>query len=88
MQQTSPQPDSPLTGQRLDLIPRVKRVLQRATRAAHPRPASPSHLLLALIAGKEPACEVLAELGVDLDALAASARHWVDEAGTARERAS
>lgn len=80
--------DSPLTGERPYLIPRVKRVLDRATRAARPRLASPSHMLLALIAGNEPACEVLADLGVDLDALGAATRRCVDEAGTERERAS
>jgi hypothetical protein len=78
--------DSPLTGQSLHLIPRVKRLLDRATRAARPGLASPSHLLLALITGEEPACEVLAELGVDLDAVAATARRWLDDAGTGGER--
>ena len=80
--------DSPLTGQRLDPIPRVKRVLERAARAAGPRRASSSHLLLALLAGNEPACEVLAALGVDLEALAAATRRWINGDSTVGDRAS
>jgi Clp amino terminal domain, pathogenicity island component len=79
--------DSPLTGQWLDPIPRVKRVLDRATRAARPRPASPGHLLLALLAGDEPACEILTALNVNLEALAAATRQWLAGGGTAGERA-
>jgi ATP-dependent Clp protease ATP-binding subunit ClpA len=80
--------DSPLTGQPPGLIPRVKRLLERATRAARPQLASPSHLLLALVAGNEPACEVLTALGVDLDALATATRGQIDESRTSGERAS
>ncbi len=83
-----PPRDSPLAGQRLELIPRVKRLLARATRAACPRLASPSHLLLALVTGSEPACEILDALGVDLDALAAATRRSINEGGAASERAS
>jgi ATP-dependent Clp protease ATP-binding subunit ClpA len=72
---SGPRRDSPLAGQPLELIPRVTRLLGRATRAARPRLASPSHLLLALITGNEPSCEVLDALCVDLDALASATRH-------------
>ena len=66
--------DSPLAGQPLSLIPRVKRLLERASRAARPELASPNHLLLALVTGDEPACEILTALGVDLAALATATR--------------
>jgi ClpA/ClpB-like protein len=64
--------DSPLAGQPLALIPRVKRLLERASHAARPELASPSHLLHALVTGNEPACEILTALGIDLSALAAA----------------
>jgi len=62
--------ESPLAGRPLALIPRVKRLLDRAVHGARPGLASPGHLLLALVTGDEPACEVLTALGVDLSALA------------------
>lgn len=77
--------DSPLAGQPLELIPRVERLLSRAERAARPRPASPSHLLLALITGNEPACEILDDLGVDLEALAGATMHSINEGGCGRQ---
>lgn len=80
--------DSPLTGQRLDPIPRVKRVLERATRAAGHKPASPSYLLHALLTGNEPACEILTAFEVDLEALAGATRRCIDGGATAGERAS
>ncbi len=83
-----PRPGSPLTGEPLELIPRVKRLLARATRAARPRLAPPSHLLLALITGNEPACEILDALGVDLDALAAATRRSINDGGAVADRAS
>lgn len=70
--------DSPLAGHRLAPIPRVKRLLERATRAARPGPASSRHLLLVLLTGNEPASEVLEALGVDLDALASATRRSID----------
>jgi hypothetical protein len=83
-----PRRDSPLAGQLFELIPRVERLLSRAVRSARPRPASPSHLLLALITGKEPATEILDALGVDLDALAGATMHSINEGGAADRRAS
>jgi hypothetical protein len=83
-----PRRDSPLRGQPLELIPRVERLLSRAVRAARPRLSSPSHLLLALITGKEPACEILDYLGVDLDALAGATMHSINEGDSAGKRAS
>jgi hypothetical protein len=80
--------ESPLAGQPLALIPRVKRLLERASREARPRLASPSHLLLVLVTGNEPACEILTSLGVDLTALAAATRREIDERGATGERAS
>ena len=71
--------DSPLAGQPLALIPRVKRLLERASRAAGPELASPNHLLLVLVTGKEPACEILTSLGVDLTALAAATRWEIEK---------
>jgi hypothetical protein len=79
---------SPLAGQPLVLIPRVKRLLERASREARPQVASPTHLLLVLVTGNEPACEILTTLGVDLTALAAAARREIDERGATGERAS
>lgn len=80
--------DSPLAGQPLALIPRVKRLLERASGAARPQLASPSHLLLVLVTGNEPACEILTTLGVDLTALAAATRREIDEQRSTGERAS
>jgi hypothetical protein len=79
---------SPLAGQPLGLIPRVKRLLDRASRSARPQLASPSHLLLALVTGDEPACEVLTALSVDLPALAAATRRQIAEYRTSGHRAS
>jgi ATP-dependent Clp protease ATP-binding subunit ClpA len=83
-----PRRASPLAGQVLELIPRVERLLSHAERAARPRLASPSHLLLALITGKEPACEILDALGVNLDALVGATMHSINEGGAAGKRAS
>ncbi|MGH8934188.1 MAG: Clp protease N-terminal domain-containing protein [Egibacteraceae bacterium] len=71
--------ESPLGGRRPLAIPRVIRILERAGRAAWPRAVSPADVLLALVTGQEPACEVLGALGVDLDALAAAARHAITQ---------
>ena len=79
--------DSPLAGQPLTLIPRVKRLLDRASQAARSQLASPSHLLLTLVTGAEPACEILTVLGVDLTALAAATRREIDRRASG-ERAS
>jgi ATP-dependent Clp protease ATP-binding subunit ClpA len=67
--------DSPLGGRRLPLIPRVKRLLDRATREAEPELATPAHLLLAMITADEPAGEVLTAQRVDLEFLAAQTRN-------------
>ncbi|HVW32318.1 MAG TPA: Clp protease N-terminal domain-containing protein [Acidimicrobiia bacterium] len=80
--------DSPLAGQPLALIPRVKRLLERASQAAGPQLASPSHLLLALVTGAEPASEILTVLGVDLTALAVATRREIDRHDASGERAS
>ena len=80
--------ESPLAGQPLALIPRVKRLLERASREAGPQLASPGHLLLVLVTGNEPACEILTTLGVDLTALAAATRREIDGRGATGERAS
>ena len=80
--------DSPLAGQPLALIPRVKRLLERASHAARPRLATPCHLLLALVTGDEPACEILRALGVDLTALGSATRREIDAHGASGERAS
>jgi ClpA/ClpB-like protein len=80
--------DSPLAGQPLALIPRVKRLLDRASHAARPQLALPSHLLLVLVTGDEPACETLSALGVDLTALAAATRREIEGRSASGERAS
>ena len=80
--------DSPLAGQPLALIPRVKRLLERATHAARPQLATPCYLLLALLTGDEPACEILRALGVDLTALASATRREIDAHDASGERAS
>lgn len=80
--------ESPLAGRPLVLIPRVKRLLERAGRDARPRLAAPGHLLLALVTGNEPACEILTALGVDLTALAAATRRELDQRGTTAEQAN
>jgi hypothetical protein len=77
-----------LAGQPLALIPRVKRLLERASHAARPQLASPTHLLLVLVTGDEPAGELLTALGVDLPALAAATRQEIEERGASGERAS
>jgi hypothetical protein len=83
-----PECNSPLAGRQIAMIGRVKKILDRATRAARPGLATPSHLLLALVTGDEPACELLAEFGVDLDALADATRRSLRADGTAQDRAS
>jgi hypothetical protein len=83
-----PECNSPLAGQQIAMIGRVKKILDRATRAARPCLATPSHLLLALVSGDEPANETLADLGVDLDALADATRRSLRADGTAHDRAS
>ncbi|MBN9620151.1 MAG: hypothetical protein J0H43_10550, partial [Actinobacteria bacterium] len=79
---------SPLAGQQIAMIGRVKKLLDRATRAARPGLATPSHLLLALVTGDEPANETLADFGVDLAALAEATRRSLRADGTAQDRAS
>ena len=80
--------NSPLAGQQIAMIGRVKKILDRASRAACPGLATPRHLLLALVTGDEPACELLAEFGVDLNALANATRRSLRTDGTAQDRAS
>jgi ATP-dependent Clp protease ATP-binding subunit ClpA len=80
--------NSPLAGQPLVLIPRMKRLLERATHAARPQLASPSHLLLAIVTGDEPAGEVLAAIGVDLTGLAAATRRQIATQDASGECAS
>jgi ATP-dependent Clp protease ATP-binding subunit ClpA len=80
--------ESPLAGRPLALIPRMKRLLERATRAARPQLATPEHLLLVLVTGNEPACEILSAAGVDLVGLAAATRRQIDEQARRSERAS
>jgi ATP-dependent Clp protease ATP-binding subunit ClpA len=80
--------DSPLAGQPLALIPRMKRLLERAARAARPDLATPEHLLLALVTGNEPAGETLSAAGVDLVALAAATRRQLDEQARRSKEAS
>jgi ATP-dependent Clp protease ATP-binding subunit ClpA len=76
--------ESPLAGRRLEPIPRVTRLLKRTARAARPQPASPAHLLLAILDGNEPACELLAERDVNLDTLARNARRSLTEQADTR----
>lgn len=78
--------DSPLAGQGVELIPRVKRLLERATRSARPELASPKHLLLALVTADEPACELLDAMGVNLPELAEAVRRAIDLQGTGGKR--
>jgi hypothetical protein len=66
----------------------MKRLLERATRAARPHLATPEHLLLVLLAGNEPACEILSAAGVDLVSLAAATRRQVDEQARRSQQAS
>jgi hypothetical protein len=66
----------------------MKRLLERATHAARPQLASPSHLLLAIVTGDEPAGEVLAAIGVDLTGLAAATRRQIATQDASGERAS
>jgi ATP-dependent Clp protease ATP-binding subunit ClpA len=80
--------DSPLAGRTIELIPRVKRLLERATRTARPELASPMHLLLALVAADEPACELLEGMGVNRLELAAAVRRAITQHGTGGKRAS
>jgi hypothetical protein len=68
-------------------IPRVTRLVRRAARAARPHPASPRHLLLELLSGNEPACEVLTEHGADLDEIDRSTRHQLKTDAAARRAA-
>jgi hypothetical protein len=81
-----PECNSPLAGQQIAMIGRVKKILDRATRAARPGLATPSHLLLVLVTGDEPANETLADFGVDLDALAEAIRRSLRADGTAQDR--
>lgn len=79
--------DSPLAGNQLGIIPRVKRLLHRADRDSRPGPVTPNRLLLALLEGNEPACERLAAAGVDLDTLTALTRRTIYSGGTGEQRA-
>lgn len=67
-------PHNPLAPAPPEPIPRMRRLLRRADRDARPGPVTPSHLLLALLNGQEPACELLTDLDIDLAALTAQAR--------------
>jgi hypothetical protein len=80
--------ESPLAGQLPQPIPRVTRLVRRATRAARPRKATPGHLLLSLLRGKEPACEILDALGVDVDALVTATQRSISENEAPGKRAS
>lgn len=68
--------DSPLVGERsMGMAPRLKRVIEMAVKQSAPRPATPLHLLLAVVEeGQGVACRILVQHGVDLLALAAAAR--------------
>jgi hypothetical protein len=66
----------------------MKRLLERATRVARPDIATPEHLLLVLITGNEPACEILRAAGVDLVALAAATQRQLDEQARRSQQAS
>ena len=66
--------ESPLAGGQLPAIPRVTRLLRRATRLASSERTAPVHLLLALLEGNEPACELLDDLAVDVGALTDATR--------------
>ena len=79
--------ESPLAGGRPAAIPRLKRVLELATRASQPAAASPVHLLLVLVEGDEPACEHLAARGVDLHALASATRRILGTPASVRPQA-
>lgn len=83
-----PQCNSPLAGQQIAMIGRVKKILDRATRAARPDLATPRHVLLVLVTGDEPAADTLADFGVDIDALAEATRRSLRADGTAQDRAS
>lgn len=72
---------SPLTGLRPEPIPRVKHLVKRAVHVARPQLASPPHLLLALINGNEPACEILTEHGVNLDEISRATRRQLAAQG-------
>ncbi|MGH8862548.1 MAG: Clp protease N-terminal domain-containing protein, partial [Jatrophihabitantaceae bacterium] len=79
--------DSPLAGNQLGIIPRVKRVLDRATRDARPRLLSPAHLLLTLVTADEIAREILDAQDADREAIAAAARQAISASETPRRRA-
>ena len=63
--------DSALVGRRwFGLAPRLKKVVEMATRHAAPAPATPSHLLLAVLEeGDGVACQILKARHVDMVAL-------------------
>jgi hypothetical protein len=49
--------------------------------------ATPGDLLLALLQGNEPACEILDALGVDVDALTATTQRCISDEKTPSKRA-
>jgi hypothetical protein len=59
------------------MIPRVKRLLHRAVHDARSGPVTPARILLELLEGREPACERLGTLGVDVEQLTAATRRMV-----------
>jgi ATP-dependent Clp protease ATP-binding subunit ClpA len=72
--------DSAVVGGRwLGMAPRLKRVIEMAVKQAAPQPATPLHLLLAMVEeGQGVACRILAQRGVDLASVAASAGAVLD----------
>jgi ATP-dependent Clp protease ATP-binding subunit ClpA len=72
--------DSALVDARwLGMAPRLKRVIEMAVKQSSPQPATPLHLLVAMIEeGQGVACRILSQRGVDLPSLAASARPLLD----------
>ena len=68
--------ESALVGERsMGMAPRLKRVIELAVKQSAPRPATPLHLLLAVVEeGQGVAWRILVQRGVDLLALAGAAR--------------
>jgi ATP-dependent Clp protease ATP-binding subunit ClpA len=64
-----------LDRRRFGFAPRLKAVLEIATKAAAPTPVSPAHLLLGILdEGKGVACQILARRSIDIAGLGAAAR--------------
>ena len=69
-----PCPSTLIGGNWLAMAPRLKRVLQIAVGHSGPQPATPTHLLLAILEeGQGVACQILARRNVDLAALGRAA---------------